>query len=71
MCPNCNKESLCSCRSCKQRRSGTMPRIRTHSFKSNPDGIKCPYCRVTRHPDQWLDAEWKAMKENELIKQTV
>jgi hypothetical protein len=71
MCPNCGKFSLCGCGSCSHGRKGSLPRLRTQSYKSEPDGIKCPYCRVTLHPDQWLDAEWEAMKEKELIKQTV
>lgn len=54
MCPNCNKKSFCGCKSCKPRKR--MSPIRNQKFV-NGDFIKCPYCRVVDHVDEWLNAE--------------
>lgn len=66
MCPNCNRSSLCGCNSCTTRRKGTMPRQRTHTYVQGGEMMKCPYCRVTSHPDAWLDQEMKNEKEKAL-----
>lgn len=61
MCPNCNKFSLCGCKSCKSRNKGRVGRKRTQKFINLPNSdslIQCPYCRVKMHPDAWLDQEY-------------
>lgn len=66
MCPNCNKNSLCGCKSCKSRNKGKIKGLRTQKFVNDPEGdslIKCPYCRVKLHLDVWLDHEWKLKQE--------
>jgi hypothetical protein len=65
-CPKCGKHSLCGCKSCKDRRKGTMPMLRTTYYVEGGEIPKCPYCRVGSHPDEWLRAEWdeyQKMKE--------
>lgn len=58
-CPKCEKLTLCGCGSCKPRRKGMMPRLRTFKFTDNGELFKCPYCRKKSHPDEILDFEWE------------
>lgn len=59
-CPNCNKENLCGCKHCKDRRKGTIPRHRSQMMKG--DCIKCAYCLKSIHVDAWLDKEYRGRK---------
>ena len=61
-CPNCNKISVCFCKSCKARRN--MPRFRTEKAKGNY--VMCPYCKVVFHSDAILDLERSERNKNNL-----
>lgn len=57
ICPSCEKESICGCKSC-QERPGEHER---NIMEENT--IKCPYCNFKSSYDVWLDYEYKKYNE--------
>lgn len=61
VCPKCKGEYHCGCASC-------APRHKANGVvcsKPSGDLDTCGHCGLTMHVDQWLDEEWKQMKEME------
>ena len=61
-CPNCGKQSKCGCKYCVERNGFDAE---TETFDETGELIICPYCKVASHPDHWLDAEMKQIREIE------
>lgn len=53
ICPSCEKETSCGCKSCAER-----PRKYERNIMEG-DTIKCPYCDFKSSYDVWLDYEYK------------
>jgi len=60
ICPSCEKENSCGCKSCAERPA---------KFKRNimkGDTIQCGYCNFKSSHDVWLDYEYKQYDKNKL-----
>jgi hypothetical protein len=61
ICPKCNKETICGCASCQQRKG--MPKQRSARFKGHDD-IVCPYCRTVFNYWYWEEYNMKLEYKN-------